>query len=85
MAEQAGLPGLGATALAGLSMTAWYGGGRDGAIRLAHQAQRIPDEFAGALHRALNQIVTMVLTAGGELAAADEAGADRAGLVPGSG
>ena len=73
MAEQAGLPGLEATALAGLSMTAWYSGDRDGAIRLAHQAQRIPDEFAGALHRALNQIVTMVLTAGGELAAADEA------------
>ena len=60
-------------ALACLSGAAWYGGDRDGALRLARQAQQIPGEIAGALQRALSQIVTMVLTEAGDLAAAEQA------------
>jgi predicted ATPase/DNA-binding CsgD family transcriptional regulator len=72
MAQEAGYKGLEALALACLSVVAWYGGDRDGAIQLARQAQQIPDEFSGALYRALSQIVTMVLTEAGDLAAAEQ-------------
>jgi predicted ATPase/DNA-binding CsgD family transcriptional regulator len=73
LARQVGYPGMGAMALACLSMAAWYGGDRDSAIQLAHQAQQIPYEFPGALYRALSQIVTMVLTEAGDLVAAEQA------------
>jgi DNA-binding CsgD family transcriptional regulator/tetratricopeptide (TPR) repeat protein len=73
LARGHGYPSVEAIALACLSATAWSGGDRDEAIRLARQAQRIPDEFSGALHRTLSQIVTVVLTEAGELAAAEEA------------
>jgi DNA-binding CsgD family transcriptional regulator len=59
-------------ALASLSIAAWYNGDRDGALQLARRAQRIPEEFAGTLQRGLGQIVTMVLTETGDLAAANE-------------
>jgi predicted ATPase/DNA-binding CsgD family transcriptional regulator len=72
VAEASGYQGLEALALASLSITAWYSGDRDGALQLARRAQRIPEEFAGALQRGLGQIVTMVLTETGDLAAADE-------------
>ena len=73
LAREAGIPGLEALALACLSGAAWHGGDRDGALRLARQAQQIPGEIAGALRRALSQIVTMVLTEAGDLAAAEQA------------
>jgi DNA-binding CsgD family transcriptional regulator len=59
-------------ALACLSGAAWYSGDRDGAIQLAHQAQQVQGEIPGALYRALSQIVTMVLTGAGDLAAAEQ-------------
>jgi predicted ATPase/DNA-binding CsgD family transcriptional regulator len=62
-----------AIALACLTVTAWSGGDRERAIRLARQAQEIPEEFSGTMHRTLSQIVTLVLTEAGELAAAEEA------------
>ena len=73
LARQTGLGGLEAMALACLSVAIWYDGDRDGALRLAHQAQRIADEFAGALQRGLSQIVTGVLIEAGDLAAAEQA------------
>jgi len=72
VAEASGYQGLEAVALASLSIAAWYSGDRDGALQLARRAQRIPEEFAGSLQRGLGQIVTMVLTETGDLAAADE-------------
>jgi len=73
VAAASGYQGLEAVALASLSIAAWYSGDRDGALQLARRAQRIPEEFAGSLQRGLGQIVTMVLTETGDLAAADEA------------
>jgi len=73
LARSVGYPGAEAMALACLSGAAWYGGDRDGAIQLAHQAQQIPGEIPGALYRALSQIVTVVLTEAGDLAAAERA------------
>jgi DNA-binding CsgD family transcriptional regulator len=72
LAQQAGYPGAEAMALACLSGAAWYSGDRDGAIRLAHQAQQVRGEVPGALYRALSQILTMVLTGAGDLAAAEQ-------------
>jgi predicted ATPase/DNA-binding CsgD family transcriptional regulator len=71
--RRAGSPGGEAMALACLSVAAWYAGDRDQAIELAHQAQRRPDEIPGSMARALSEIVTMVLTEAGDLAAADQA------------
>jgi predicted ATPase/DNA-binding CsgD family transcriptional regulator len=70
--RQAGSAGGEAMALACLSLAAWYADDRDQAIELAHQAQRIPDEIPGSMARALSEIVTMVLTEAGDLAAADQ-------------
>jgi predicted ATPase/DNA-binding CsgD family transcriptional regulator len=71
LARQARYPGAEAMALACLSGAAWYSGDREGAIQLANRAQQIPGEIPGALYRALSQIVTMVLTEAGDLAAAE--------------
>ncbi len=71
LARAVGIPGLEAMALVCLSGAAWHRGDRDGALRLARQAQQIPGEIAGALRRALSQIVTMVLTDAGDFAAAE--------------
>jgi predicted ATPase/DNA-binding CsgD family transcriptional regulator len=72
LARQARYPGAEAMALACLSGAAWYSGDRDGAIRLAHQAQQVHGEVPGALYRALSQILAMVLTGAGDLAAAEQ-------------
>ena len=73
VARQAGSQGLEAIALACLGTAAWQAGDRDGALRLVRQAQAIPDDFAGGLHRALSQFVTMILTETGDLAGAEQA------------
>jgi len=72
LGRETGIPGLEALAMACLSGAAWHRGDRDGALRLARQAQQIPGEVAGGLRRALSQIVTMVLTDAGDFAAAEQ-------------
>jgi predicted ATPase/DNA-binding CsgD family transcriptional regulator len=71
LARETGIPGLQAMALACLSGAAWHSGDADRAIELAHEAQQIPDEFAGSLQRGIGQIVTMVLMEVGDLPAAE--------------
>ncbi len=73
LARETGQPGLEALALACLSVATWHGGDRDGALRLARQAQQLPGDVAGALQRGLSQIIAMVLTEAGDLAAAEQA------------
>ena len=73
VARQAGSQGLEANALTCLGAAAWQAGDRDGALRLAREAQEIPDEFAGGLYRAISQFVTMILTETGDLAGAEQA------------
>src|SRR6185437_15854829 len=73
-ARQSGFPGLEAIALACLGTVAWEVGDRDGALRLVRQAQAVPGDSAGGLHRALSQFVTMILTETGELASCREVG-----------
>ena len=79
LARETGLPGPEALALACLSVVTWHGGDRDGAFRLARQAQQLPGDVAGAVQRGLGQIITMVLAEAGDMAAAEEA--CTAGLV----
>ena len=85
LARETGLPGLEALALACLSVATWHGGDRDGAFRLARQAQQLPGDVAGALQRGLGQIITMVLAEAGDMAAAERGLHGGAGLVPGGG
>jgi len=73
LARQTGSGGLEAMALAFFSLTTWHQGDRDGALRLARQAQQIGDDYAGSLQRGLGQIVIGVLTEAGDLAAAEQA------------
>lgn len=73
LARRTGLPGLEALALTCLSVAAWRGGDRDGALRLARQAQQLPGDVPGALRRGVSQLVTMVLAEAGDLAAAERA------------
>ena len=73
MARQTGLPGLQALALTCLGTAAWQAGDRDDALRLVRQAQDVPGDSAGGLHRALSQFVTMILTEAGDLAGAERA------------
>jgi predicted ATPase/DNA-binding CsgD family transcriptional regulator len=73
LARQTGLPAMEALALACLSVAAWHGGDRDGAFRLARQAQQLPGDFAGVLQRGVSQLITMVLAESGDTAAAEEA------------
>jgi DNA-binding CsgD family transcriptional regulator/tetratricopeptide (TPR) repeat protein len=79
VARQTGYQGLEAIALTCLSTVAWRAGDRDGALRLARQAQNIAGDSAGGLHRALSQFVTMIMIETGDLAGAEQACA--AGLV----
>jgi predicted ATPase/DNA-binding CsgD family transcriptional regulator len=72
LARQTGSGGLEAMALAFLSLPTWYQGDRDGALRLARQAQQIADDYSGSLQRGLGQIVAGVLTEAGDLAAAEQ-------------
>jgi predicted ATPase/DNA-binding CsgD family transcriptional regulator len=73
LARQSGLGGLEAMALGCLSVAIWRNGDRDGALRLARQAQQIADEYSGGLDRSLSQIVAGVLIEAGDLAAAERA------------
>jgi predicted ATPase/DNA-binding CsgD family transcriptional regulator len=73
VARQTGFPGLEAVALTCLGTAAWQAGDRDGALRLVRQAQGVPGDSAGALHRALSQFVTMILIETGDLAGAEQA------------
>jgi predicted ATPase/DNA-binding CsgD family transcriptional regulator len=72
LARQTGSGALEAMALAFLSLTTWREGDRDGALRLARQAQQITDDYSGPLQRALGHIVVGVLTEAGDLAAAEQ-------------
>jgi predicted ATPase/DNA-binding CsgD family transcriptional regulator len=72
LAREAGGGGLEAMALACCGLALWKDGDRDGALRVAHQAQQIADEYAGGLVRALSQIVTGVLIEAGDLTAAEQ-------------
>jgi predicted ATPase/DNA-binding CsgD family transcriptional regulator len=76
LAEELGAGGLQAVALACMSVAAWHTGDRDGAIRLARQAQQITDEYAGAMDRVLSQLLAMVLIEADDLAAAERICAD---------
>jgi predicted ATPase/DNA-binding CsgD family transcriptional regulator len=71
LARQTGLGGLEAMGLGCLSVAVWKDGDREGALRLARQAQQIADEYSGGLDRGLSQIVTGVLIEAGDLAAAE--------------
>jgi hypothetical protein len=71
LARQTGSGGLEAMGLGCLSVAIWKDGDRDGALRLARQAQQIADEYSGGLDRGLSQIVTGVLIEAGDLAAAE--------------
>jgi len=73
VARQTGYQGLEAIALTCLSTVAWRAGDRDGALRLVRQAQDIPGDSAGGLHRALGQFVTMIMIETGDLAGAEQA------------
>jgi DNA-binding CsgD family transcriptional regulator len=73
LARETGLPGLEAVALACLSVATWHGGDRDGAFRLARQAEQLPGDVAGAVQRGVSQIITMVLAEAGDMAAAEQA------------
>jgi predicted ATPase/DNA-binding CsgD family transcriptional regulator len=73
VARQVGAQGLEASALACLGAATWQAGDREGALRLAREAQGIPDDFAGGLYRALSQFIAMILTETGDLAGAEQA------------
>jgi predicted ATPase/DNA-binding CsgD family transcriptional regulator len=73
LARETGLPGLEALALACLSFATWHCGDRDGAYRLARQAQQLPGDVAGALQRGVSQLITTVLAEAGDMGAAEQA------------
>jgi predicted ATPase/DNA-binding CsgD family transcriptional regulator len=73
LARQIGSGGLEAMALAFLSLAVWHEGDRDGALRLAGQAQQIAEDYSGSMRRGLGQIVAGVLIEAGDLAAAEQA------------
>jgi predicted ATPase/DNA-binding CsgD family transcriptional regulator len=73
LAREGGYPGLEAIALAFLGVAASLTGDRDGAVRLARQAQQIEAEIPGAIARVFSRILTVVLTEAGDLAAAEHA------------
>jgi len=72
LAREVSSGSLEAMALSSLSVAIWHDGDRDDALRLAHQAQQIADEYAGALQRGLGQIVAAVLIEADDLAAAEQ-------------
>jgi predicted ATPase/DNA-binding CsgD family transcriptional regulator len=73
LARETGLPGSEALALACLSVAIWRGGDRDGAFRLARQAQQLPGDVSGVLQRVLSQLITMILAEADDVAAAEQA------------
>jgi predicted ATPase/DNA-binding CsgD family transcriptional regulator len=64
-------PVVEALALAILSLVAWVGGDRVGAVQLAGQAERISAGLDGPAARACGHILTIVLIEAGELATAE--------------
>ena len=71
LARQLGDPGAEVLALVNLSIAAWYAGDRDGAIRLARQAEQIQADIPGLLARGCSHILAMVLIEAGDRAAAE--------------
>jgi predicted ATPase/DNA-binding CsgD family transcriptional regulator len=73
LARETAVPGLEALALACLGVATWHSGDRDAAFLLARQAQELPGDVAGAVGRALSQIITMILAEANDVAAAEQA------------
>jgi predicted ATPase/DNA-binding CsgD family transcriptional regulator len=71
LARDADRPVVEALALAILSLVAWVGGDRVGAVQLAGQAEQISAGLDGPAARACGHILTTVLIEAGELAAAE--------------
>jgi predicted ATPase/DNA-binding CsgD family transcriptional regulator len=71
LARELGYPAGEALALYDLAVAAHHAGDRGGAVRLARQAQRIPADIPGWRARVCSSTLTTVLTAAGDLAAAE--------------
>ena len=71
LARELGYPAGEALALVELSITAEYAGDLDGALQLARQAGQITAGIPGWIARLCSIILTFVLTAAGDLAAAE--------------
>jgi predicted ATPase/DNA-binding CsgD family transcriptional regulator len=71
LARELGDPATEARALVNLSIAAYAAGDIENAARLAQQAEQIPAEIPGSIARAGSNILTMVLTETGDLAAAE--------------
>ncbi len=76
MAEQVGYPAGEALALVGLSMAAYDAGDLGSAVQLAWQTGQIPAGIPGWIARVRSNLLTGVLTAAGDLAAAERSCAD---------
>ena len=79
LARELGHPDREAMALADLSIAAYYADDLESAVQLVRQAEQIPAGIPGYVVRWCSWIVTMVLTAAGDLAAAE--GVCSAGLA----
>ena len=73
LAREAGYPAGEALALAQLSLTMMCADDLAGAVRLARQAKQVPADMPGWVTRARSYALTGVLTAAGDLAAAERA------------
>jgi predicted ATPase/DNA-binding CsgD family transcriptional regulator len=71
LARELGYPAGEALALAGLSITAYDGDDLGSAIQLARQAEQITADIPGWIARVRSYFLTEVLTAAGEMAAAE--------------
>ena len=85
MARELGYPAGEALALGALSLAALYAGDLGGAVQLARQAEQIPADIPGWIARMRSDILTVALTAAGDLAAAERCLRGGAGPVPGRG
>ena len=79
LAQELGYTDREAMALGDLSIAAFYADDLDSAVQLVRQAEQIPASIPGYVVRWCSWIVTMVLTAAGDLAAAE--GVCSAGLA----
>jgi DNA-binding CsgD family transcriptional regulator/tetratricopeptide (TPR) repeat protein len=71
LARELGYPAGEALALAGLSVAAYDGGDLASAVQLARQAEQVTADIPGWIARVRSYFLTEVLTAAGELAAAE--------------
>ena len=69
--RELGYPAGEALALADLALAAFYAGDLGSALQLARQAEQIPADIPGWITRLCSNILTSVLTAAGDLAAAE--------------